>query len=81
MPWNRITVDPAVMQGKPCIRGMRITVNLVMNLLANGLTASEIIEEYPDLEPEDITECLQYAACLTDERVILFGGGTGAVSG
>lgn len=81
MTWNRITADPAVMQGRPCIRGMRITVNLVMNLVANGMAPSEIIEEYPDLELEDITECLHYAACLTDERVAPFEGGTGAVSG
>ena len=60
---------------------MRITVNLVMNLVANGMTPAEIIEEYPDLEPEDIAECLQYAACLTDERVVAFEGGMGAVSG
>lgn len=79
MSWNRITADPAVMQGKPCIRGMRITVNLVMNLMANGLSPEEILEEYPDLEPEDIKECLQYAACLTDERVAPFEGKTGAV--
>ena len=81
MSCNRITVDTAVMQGRPRIRGMRITVNLVMNLVANGMTPAEIIEEYPDLEPEDIAECLQYAACLTDERVVPFGGGMGALSG
>ena len=81
MSWNRITADPAVMQGRPCVRGMRITVNLVMNLVANGMTSSEIIEEYPDLDPEDITECVQYAASLTDERVAPFGSGAGAVSG
>lgn len=81
MHWKRITVDPAVMQGKPCVRNMRITVNLVVNLVANGMTPSEIIEEYPDLENEDIAECLKYAACLTDERVVPFEGGTGAVSG
>ena len=81
MSWKRITVDPAVMQGRPCIRNMRITVNLVVNLVANGMTPSEIIDEYPDLEPEDIVECLQYAACLTDERVALFEGGAGAILG
>lgn len=81
MSWNRITADPMVMQGRPCIRGMRITVNLVMNLVANGMTPAEIVDEYPDLELEDITECLQYAACLTDERVAPFEGGMGAISG
>lgn len=81
MAWNRITVDPDMMQGKPCVRHMRITVNLVVNLVANGMTPAEIVEEYPDLEADDIRECLQYAACLTDERVVPFGEGTGAVSG
>ena len=65
MTWNRITVDQTVMQGRPCIRGMRITVNLVVNLVANGMTPSEIIEEYPVLEPSDITEGLQYAASVS----------------
>ena len=69
------------MQGRPCIRGMRITVNLVMSLVSNGMTHAEIMEEYPDLEPEDIAACLRYAACLTDERVVPFEGGSGAVPG
>jgi len=51
---ERITFDPNVMGGQACIRGMRIPVSLVVNLVANGMTADEIIKEYPDLEPEDI---------------------------
>ena len=81
MTWNRITVDPEMMQGKPCVRHMRITVNLVVNLVANGMSTTEILGEYPDLEAEDIRECLQYAACLTDERVVPFEEGSGAVPG
>ena len=64
---DRITCDPKMMQGKPCIRGMRITVALVMNLLANGMTTQQIIEEYPDLVEEDIRQCLRYAAWLAED--------------
>lgn len=80
MTWNRITIDPARMQGRPCVRDLRITVNLVMNLVANGMTPAEIMAEYPDLEEEDIRECLLYAACLTDERVAPFEEKAGAIS-
>lgn len=61
---DRITSDPNIMNGKACIRGMRITVLLVLNLAANGMSKSEIIKEYPALEPEDIDQCLKYAAYL-----------------
>lgn len=57
---DRITSDPNIMNGKACIRGMRITVSLVLNLAANGMSKSDIIEEYPALEPEDIDQCLKY---------------------
>ena len=67
--FERITFDPHVMAGKACIRGMRITVSLVVNLVANGMTADEILAEYPDLETEDIREALQYAASLANEEV------------
>ncbi len=60
MTWDRITVDPQVMQGKPCVRGMRITVSLVVNLVANGMGTEEIVQEYPDLNEEDVRQCLQY---------------------
>lgn len=66
---DRITFDPQVMGGRACIRGMRITVSLVVNLLANGLTAGEIIAEYPYLEPEDIQQSLQYAAWLAEDAI------------
>jgi uncharacterized protein (DUF433 family) len=67
--FNRITFDPLVMGGRACIRGLRITVALVVNLVANGMTAAQIIEEYPYLEEEDVRQSLQYAAWLADESV------------
>lgn len=67
---DRITFDPKIMAGKACIRGMRIPVSLVLNLVANGKTTTEIIEDYPYLEPEDIQQSLLYAAWLAEERVI-----------
>jgi uncharacterized protein (DUF433 family) len=67
--FDRITFDPQIMGGRACIRGMRITVSLVVNLVANGMTAEEILKEYPDLEPEDIRQALQYAASLAREEI------------
>lgn len=66
---DRITFDSDVMGGRACIRGMRITASLVINLVANGMTTDEIIEAYPYLEPEDIQQALQYAAWLAEESV------------
>jgi len=62
---DRITSDPNVMGGKACVRGMRISVSLVVNLVANGMSFEEILDEYPDLEPEDIRQALRYAAWAT----------------
>jgi len=59
---DRITSNPNIMTGKACIRGMRITVSVVLNLLASGLSRAEIIDLYPYIENEDIDQCLQYAA-------------------
>ena len=67
---DRITFDPQIMAGQACIRGMRIPISVVVNLIANGLSITEIIEDYPYLEPEDIQQSLKYAAWLTQERVI-----------
>ena len=67
--FDRITFDPRVMGGRACIRGMRITVSLVVNWVANGMTTKEILKEYPDLEAEDIRQALQYAASLANEEV------------
>ncbi len=66
---ERITFDENIMGGRACIRGMRITVALLLNLLANGMSAAEILKEYPYLEEEDIRQALQYAARLADEAV------------
>ncbi len=68
--FDRLTVDPNIMGGRPCIRGMRITVPLVLNLLAGGMTPEEIIREYPYLELEDIHQVLHYAAWLADESIL-----------
>jgi len=67
---ERITFDPQIMAGQACIRGMRIPVSLVVNLVAHGMQTAEILEEYPDLEAEDIQQALEYAAWLTREHVI-----------
>jgi uncharacterized protein (DUF433 family) len=66
---ERITFDPDVKGGRACIRGMRITVSLILNLIANGMTRDEILEAYPYLESEDIQAALNYAAWLADESV------------
>ena len=67
---DRITFEPKIMMGKACIRGMRIPVSLILNLIANGKPNEEILDEYPALELEDIKQCLLYAAWLADERII-----------
>lgn len=72
--FDRVTFDPDVLGGKACIRGMRISVSLVVNLVANGMTIEEIIDEYPDLEPEDIRQALQYAAWTTEDVVYVPAG-------
>ncbi len=64
---KRITFDPAVMGGKACIRGLRVTVGTVLGLLASGHSADEILKAYPYLEPEDIQEALAYAAWRVEE--------------
>ena len=67
--FNRITFDNNILGGKAAIRGMRIPVSLIVSLVANGKTTEDIIKEYPDLQPEDIKEALQYAAWLTTEEI------------
>ena len=68
-PFDRITFDRRVMGGRACVRGLRITVSLLVNLVANGMTADQIVAEYPDLQPEDVRQALQYAAALATEEV------------
>ncbi|MEO8588713.1 MAG: DUF433 domain-containing protein [Flavobacteriales bacterium] len=67
---DRITVDPEVMGGRPCIRGMRVTVNIVVGLVAAKHTREQILTWYPDLQDEDITQALQYAAWRTNEEEV-----------
>ena len=67
---NRITLDPKILLGKPVVRGTRISVELVIGLLAEGCTVAEIIESYPHLTAEDVAACLRYAQRLVQaERV------------
>lgn len=68
--FERITFDQKVMGGRACIRGMRITVALVLNLISNGMTTEQLLIEYPYLEADDVRQVLQYAAWLADESVI-----------
>ena len=60
--FDRITFDPNMMGGRACIRGMRVTVALILNLVANGMGEREIIADYPYLEPQDVRQALAYAA-------------------
>ena len=66
--FERITVDPAQMGGVPCVRRLRIPVATVLRLLAGGLSEEQILSEYPDLQSEDIRECLRFAAASAMER-------------
>lgn len=71
---NRITRDPAVMGGRPCIRGMRVTVGMIIGLLAGGRTREEILNSYPYLEAEDIDQSLAYAAWRVNEQEVSLPG-------
>ena len=66
----RITIDPAVMGGVPCLRGLRIPVATVLNMVAGGLTAQQIVEELPPLEMEDVAAALRFAADAVADREI-----------
>ncbi len=68
MAFQRITHDPTVMGGKPCIRGLRITVGTIVGLIASGSSRDRILRAYPQLEPSDIDEALSYAAWRMEER-------------
>lgn len=68
--FTRITLDPTVMGGKACIRGMRITVGTILGLLAAGRTRENILDAYPYLEPEDLNEAMAYAAWRVEEREV-----------
>jgi len=69
-PLTRITIDPEIMGGKPCIRGMRVTVGTIVGFIATGKTVENILEEYPYLENEDVMEALSYAAWRAEEKEV-----------
>ncbi|HUF99173.1 MAG TPA: DUF433 domain-containing protein [Ilumatobacter sp.] len=68
MTFSRITMDPGRMAGVPCVRGLRFPVATVVAMVADGMTVAEILDEHPDLEPEDIAESLRFAALAVQER-------------
>jgi uncharacterized protein (DUF433 family) len=72
MKFDRITVNPKQMDGMPCIRGLRIPVATVVAMVAEGMTPDEIVKAYPDLEVEDVRECLLFAAEAVRERELPF---------
>jgi uncharacterized protein (DUF433 family) len=65
---NRITVDPGVCEGKPTIRGTRMTVDFILKLVGDGYTADEIVREYPELEKDDVYQAAKYGAWLASEK-------------
>lgn len=67
--FDRITHNPSVLAGRACVRGLRISVAHIVNLVANGMTAEDIITDIPELELEDVRQALAYAASIADDRV------------
>ena len=67
---GRISMDPSICHGRPCIRGHRVWVSVIVDLLADGMTVEHILEQYPGLEADDIRACLAYAAEMTRERIV-----------
>ena len=72
---DRITINPLQCGGRPCVRGMRIRVSDVIDLLAAGLTATQVVEELPDLEPDDVAACQSYACCHDTLRKLVRDAG------
>ena len=70
MKLDRITVDPDIMGGQPCIRGLRIPVSLILRLLASGKTIRQIVKDYPELKEEDIKQAFWFASWATSERTL-----------
>ena len=77
-PLVRITRDPQVMQGKACIRGMRVTVGMIVGHIGAGRSMEDVLTDFPYLEHEDILEALQYAAWLSQQREIVLATGEGS---
>ena len=74
-PLSSITRDPQVVEGRACIRGMRVTVGMIVGQIGAGRTIENILEDFPYLEREDVLEALQYTACLSQEREIVLATG------
>jgi uncharacterized protein (DUF433 family) len=68
---DRITQQPAVMGGKPCVRGLRVTVGMIVGQIAAGRSIDELLSDYPYLEREDIMQALRYAAWRSEEREVM----------
>lgn len=66
---DRVTFDPGILGGRACIRGMRIPVSVIVSQVACGASADEILKDYPDLEPEDLRQAMEYAAWLASEEI------------
>jgi uncharacterized protein (DUF433 family) len=69
LEFDRITFDPMIMGGRACIRGMRVPVSVIVGQIAHGATTDEVLADYPDLEPDDVRQCLEYAAWLAQEEI------------
>jgi uncharacterized protein (DUF433 family) len=68
---NRITIDPRICLGQPTIRGMRITVSVILKMLADGRSSGEVVAAYPELEEEDVRQAMRYAAWLASDQLHL----------
>ena len=66
---DRITINPKVCLGQPTIRGMRITISVILKMLAGGKSSQDILKAYPELEPEDIRQAVQYAAWIVSDQI------------
>lgn len=75
MNFQRITINPEKMGGVPCLRGLRIPVATIVGMVAEGMTVVQILEGFPDLEPEDVKEALKYAAEAVRERTLPLAAG------
>lgn len=69
--FDRITLDPEKCFGQPCVRGLRMPVASILGYLSSGMTVDDILREWPELEREDVYQALGYAACATEERIVL----------
>ena len=71
MKFDRITFDPQILGGRACIRGLRIPVSVIVSQIAHGATPEEVVEDYPDLQRDDVRQAVEYAAWLASEQVLV----------